>query len=440
MIRIALFAVALITPVVATAIPAQFTHQGRLTDSAGTPIEGPHTVTIRLYSAPTGGMADWTEQHTNIPFSGGYFSVPIGTVGPDPLDETVLTGAAKYLSVQVDTGDELGPRVPLTTVPYALRAGIADNAASLSLLAGITRACPNGVTQTFDGTDWSACPTTWNCTSEPQHVGCPAAPPSSDYASCGDIVADPAFNGTQDLLYWIDPDGPNTGADPHPAYCLMSAAGGGWTKVLNIDTSDGNHVDYTNSAFWTGTATNLAAPSGHATQDFKDGEAFDHVQGSEILIQVHQEGTPIAWRVWSLSPAATMNDIGGSAQNTTITSATTSSSNTATLDVYEAVVRNPGQLRANWTYGYSTSLDQARLVNDQAAAFSAPNNNDDTVAGLGTRMNINNGTPGSWWDAGYGWASNGYQIARMGSDEVQPDPWATSNSRALEYDYAIFLR
>ncbi len=235
------------------------------------------------------------------------------------------------------------------------------------------------------------------------------------------------------------PDGPG-GNGPVLSYCLMSAGGGGWTQVMNIDTNDGNYVDYNNTNFWTSSTNGLGGVSSSFTADYKNASVFAELPAQDLMIMVHEEGTEVAWRSWNLAQARTMLGITTAPQNTVITAGIIGSTNTNALDQYEAVVRGDGQLIANWVYGYTTSNDWSRLVNNAAAAFGAPNNHDDTVAGLGCRMNVSNGTNGSRWDAGYGWDGIGYQRALMGSDEVPGDPWATTNSRGLDYDYAIFVR
>ncbi len=425
---------------VAAAVPMEFAHQGRLLDVLGQPVDGTVSLRFRLYDSASGGVVQWEETHSSVVVSAGYYSVVLGT-GPTPLDTSVLDGTSRYLAVRVDNSTELETRTALLTVPYAARAGIADNAASLSLLAGITRECPDSSLQTFDGTSWSACATTWSCSGQPNHIGCPTAAASSDYSSCKAIYDAPAFTGTsEDGQYWIDPDGDGVGDSPFLAFCLMSTAGGGWTQVVNIDTGDGHVASWNNLVFWEDANNNHGTVSGNFGADFKDATVFRDLVANDMLIVAHNEGSQLAWRAWGLSPARTMNDITHLADNTTISSGVIGSNNASAPDVYEEVVRPTGGLRANWKYGHSTSFDQARFVNNSAPAFSAPSNGDDTIPKIGTQMNVNNGAPGSWWDAGYGWDGGGYTKARMGTDETLPDPWATSNSRGLHYDYAFFVR
>lgn len=120
----------LVAPSVALAAPHTMTHQGRLFDSSGTPLESTHSIEFALYDAPAGGSWFWSEAHT-LTLENGYFSVVLGD--SEPLEPEALAGDdGHWLEVTVD-GTALPTRVPLTSVPYALQAGIA-----LSLAEGST--------------------------------------------------------------------------------------------------------------------------------------------------------------------------------------------------------------------------------------------------------------------------------------------------------------
>ncbi|MCK5690171.1 hypothetical protein KAI87_12915, partial [Myxococcota bacterium] len=59
----------------------------------------------------------------------------------------------------------------------------------------------------------------------------------SPLASCLEILT--AIPNSPDGVYAIDLDGSGSSA-PFGVYCDMNTAGGGWTRVLNLDTSDGH--------------------------------------------------------------------------------------------------------------------------------------------------------------------------------------------------------
>ncbi|PKN59193.1 MAG: hypothetical protein CVU56_01565 [Deltaproteobacteria bacterium HGW-Deltaproteobacteria-14] len=78
---------------------------------------------------------------------------------------------------------------------------------------------------------------------------CTAGQVDCPLASCADVYGATAAS---DGVYAIDPDGPNTGAAAFDAYCLMSAASGGWTMVARVYGPDGYNFEYSD---WTGFTT-----------------------------------------------------------------------------------------------------------------------------------------------------------------------------------------
>lgn len=129
-------------------------------------------------------------------------------------------------------------------------------------------------------------------------------------------------------------------------HCQNDLSIGGWTLAMNIDTSDGNVVDYNNAAFWEGETTQvrlrasgsgarslivLVAPgcllsvlltwslrsvnmllffaiqggsSGNInlalTADYKNKAVFSSFAVGQILIVVHDEGEVLGWRAWDM--------------------------------------------------------------------------------------------------------------------------------------------
>ena len=114
-------------------VPRLIRYQGHLKDAQGVPLEGPYTLTFRLYAAATGGTPLWTEAQSNVPVSKGSFSVLLGSVATlDNFDWS----QPRWLSIQVNTDAELSPRQQITSVPLAIRAGVAEGLARERRLSG----------------------------------------------------------------------------------------------------------------------------------------------------------------------------------------------------------------------------------------------------------------------------------------------------------------
>jgi hypothetical protein len=84
------------------------------------PVLGTLMVTYRIYDAPTGGMALWSETHS-LTFDDGYFSVALGSMSMFPT--TLFNGRPRFLGVTVGMDPEMTPRELVASVPYALMAG-----------------------------------------------------------------------------------------------------------------------------------------------------------------------------------------------------------------------------------------------------------------------------------------------------------------------------
>lgn len=114
--------------VAAAQTPSLMNYQGTLTDEQGAPLEGSRDLTLRMYPSAEGGSAFWSESHPGVALVDGVFSVVLGTASP--LTPAVFDTPECWISVQVDTGSEISPRMRVTSVPYSLRAESAAYAAS----------------------------------------------------------------------------------------------------------------------------------------------------------------------------------------------------------------------------------------------------------------------------------------------------------------------
>ena len=111
-----LLVVLLIVPALASAdIPRTMSYQGVLTDAGGAVVpDGTYSVTFRLYATGTAGTPLW-EETRNVQVNKGIFNVILGQYTPLDLDFS----AKYFLGISVGGGDELTPRIELTSAPYS---------------------------------------------------------------------------------------------------------------------------------------------------------------------------------------------------------------------------------------------------------------------------------------------------------------------------------
>ncbi len=120
------------------AVPLTFTHQARVTDSSGTPINGVHNVTIALYDGASATTPVWDETQS-LTLTDGYFSLLLGANPADPLDTSgIVDGGALWLGITVGAGSEMTVRTEVSSTLYAMRAGAADTATTTTNLDGGT--------------------------------------------------------------------------------------------------------------------------------------------------------------------------------------------------------------------------------------------------------------------------------------------------------------
>ena len=100
------------------AADVELSHQGRLLDSAGAPLEGQHELTFSLYTQALGGSPVWSESQS-VTLSNGIYSAALGSVAP--LSDTLFDDAL-WLQIGVSDEDFDAPRQFLHAVPFAVRA------------------------------------------------------------------------------------------------------------------------------------------------------------------------------------------------------------------------------------------------------------------------------------------------------------------------------
>lgn len=113
-------------------VPKSLTHQGRLLNDDGEPKSGEVTLKFTIYDAKSGGALVWESKSKSVDLGdSGFYSVTLGGQ-QNPIDAETLAGDSPlWISMTVDGGEELSPRVRLRSVPYAIRAGTAASAESV---------------------------------------------------------------------------------------------------------------------------------------------------------------------------------------------------------------------------------------------------------------------------------------------------------------------
>ena len=111
---------------VATAAPAVIDYQGFLRNTQGYPLNGPQDLVFILYGSLAGPDSVWSETHSAVNVDQGVFSVQLG--GPQPFSPSMFQRPALFLEVRVGA-QIMSPRTQLVSVPYALSAQVAQQAA-----------------------------------------------------------------------------------------------------------------------------------------------------------------------------------------------------------------------------------------------------------------------------------------------------------------------
>jgi hypothetical protein len=105
--------------------PQLVNYQGTLTDSQGQPLQGSYGLTFKIYAAASGGNALWTEAHSAVAVDQGLFNVVLGSTA---FPASLFNSPDRWLGITVGAAAELTPRMRFTSVPWALRATVADTA------------------------------------------------------------------------------------------------------------------------------------------------------------------------------------------------------------------------------------------------------------------------------------------------------------------------
>ena len=211
------------------AAPQLLTHQGRLLDAAGAPLEGTVDLTFTLYLSSTGAEAVWLETFQDVAVQGGLFSVLLG--GQSPLDDPLFEQDL-WLGVRVGSDSELTPRLRLSSVPFAFRARHVDHLSPgnvtelLALLNSLPDADGDGHTGVRFGGD--------DCDDRDAQVHPGAQEVCDGLDNDCDGTVDDGFDA-----YWWYPDADGDGYGVGPAGRLTCSPPAGWVMV-DGDCDDGD--------------------------------------------------------------------------------------------------------------------------------------------------------------------------------------------------------
>jgi len=124
-------------PLLQGGAPTVINYQGRLTDptTGQAKTDGSYDMVFRIYSAESGGSPLWTGSHTTpngnpVAVAGGLLSVLLGSGTGNSLSANLFSSTDRWIEVQV-ASEILSPRQRIGSVPYALQAEEARNAATL---------------------------------------------------------------------------------------------------------------------------------------------------------------------------------------------------------------------------------------------------------------------------------------------------------------------
>jgi len=112
-------------------VPLLFNYQGVLQDRDGNRINGTHTLTFRIYDAPSDGTVLWPKEPSGVEVEvrNGLFSVLLGAT--NPISPTLFIQPNRYIGVTINNLEEMVPRQRFASVPYAVYAYSAHHVASL---------------------------------------------------------------------------------------------------------------------------------------------------------------------------------------------------------------------------------------------------------------------------------------------------------------------
>ena len=126
------------------AVPTTIGFTAHLVDeNSGDAVSGPHRIAFALYDREAGGTAVWQEAREVVVDEGALYT-DLGST--EALDASVFDGKKLWLEVKLDDVT-MEPRIAIDSVPYAVRAGVADTVGDLAaddVQKRVTGTCTTG--------------------------------------------------------------------------------------------------------------------------------------------------------------------------------------------------------------------------------------------------------------------------------------------------------
>ncbi len=123
-------------------VPQLINYQGILLSSENAPIITPVSVVFAIWDAEIDGDSLWSETQTVTPDTDGRFNVLLGAISPIP--DSAFSGDA-FLSMKVETDEEMAPRSLLASVAHTYRVRTVDGASGGAITGNLTVAGNLGV-------------------------------------------------------------------------------------------------------------------------------------------------------------------------------------------------------------------------------------------------------------------------------------------------------
>jgi hypothetical protein len=332
---ITLISVALASGQVATeqVVPSVIKYSGMLTDAVGKPLTESTELTFALYKTERGGAALWMESQRVEPDKLGNYTVTLGSTTTAGLPATLFAaGEARWLGVEI-SGQGEKPRVMLSAVPYAMKAGDAETLGGLPASAFIQAGVASNSASTESSSPSGATST--------DHAGLP--PAGSNVTTTGGTVgAIPVFTTSTDIQNSILTQSGTVGVNVSgrlnlPSNGTATATSGKSSRpedfvASSFNSSTGAAVAQTFQLQAEPAGNNTASPSGTLSLLFGSGTSSP----TETGLKITSKGL-ISFATGQTFPGTGQGTITGVTAGSGLTGGGTNGNVTLTLDATKVV-------------------------------------------------------------------------------------------------------